>query len=569
MTRLAPMVSVVLVASALMVTPACSSSSSPGALVADGGVDAGDGRACTAAEIEHADGSCGPADWAVACAAGFAPDPSGFGCRDVLPDAPCTGATRGALGRTACVPVGDCNAAFPPANATLFVAAAGPSDASHFTTIGAALAAASAGAVIAIDSGTYAENVDVTKPVSLVGKCAAEVVIDGAKTTGARGIYVDGTTGVAVSGVTITRQTLGVSLAPNSAVDLKHVVLDGNADVGLALQQGSAKATVEDVVIRGTKAGGEPGFGINLQSGSELTMSDSELVGNQSTAVRVSTSSKATITKSVIRDTTPSALEAYGRGLVVQSGGTADVSTTAFIGNEETAIVLNACTVRLSQVVVRDTLATPNGDFGRAIDAFDGGNFAADSCSFTSNRDVGIIVVNASATISKSVVQATMPDGEGAFGRGITLQEAAKLVLSGTAIVGGSDAGIVAFSEGTTADISGTLVYGVALADEIGFGLIGIDGPIVHVIGSEFAKCDGVGVGFGGSRASIASSVIAHNVVGLATSDDTTLQEVQSTPDSIGGDTVVVTSDTAFVGNQTRVTAGTLPVPSQSKNPSK
>ncbi|MEO8797227.1 MAG: hypothetical protein ABI551_05020, partial [Polyangiaceae bacterium] len=141
--------------------------------------------------------------------------------------------------------------------------------------------------------------------------------------------------------------------------------------------------------------------------------------------------------------------------------------------------------------------------------------------------------------------------------------------LSGTAIVGASDAGIAAFSEGTTADISGTLVYGVTLAKEIGFGLIGVDGPVVHIIGSEFAKCDGVGVGFGGARALVASSVIADNAVGLATSDDTTLQEVQSTPDSIGDDTVVVTADTAFIGNQTRVTAGTLPLPAQSKNPSK
>ncbi|MEO8798426.1 MAG: right-handed parallel beta-helix repeat-containing protein, partial [Polyangiaceae bacterium] len=443
MTRHAPFASVVLVASALTVTPACSSSSSSGStVVAEAGTDAASARACTSTEIAHADGTCGPADWAVACADGFAPDPSGFGCRDVLPDAPCVGATRGALGQTTCAPVGDCGAAFPPTNATLFVAAAGPSDATHFTTIGAAIAAASAGAVIAVDSGTYGENVDITKPISIVGKCPAEVVIDGAKTTGARGVYVDGTTGVAVSGVTITHQTLGVSIAPNSAVGLKHVVLEDNRDVGLALQQGSAKATLEDVVIRGTKEGAEPGFGINAQSGSEITMSDTELVGNQSTAVRVSSSSKATITKSVIRDTAPSKLEAYGRGLVVQTGGSADISTTAFIGNEEVALVLNACTVKLSQVVVRDTLPTPSGDFGRAIDAFDGGNFTADSCSFTSNRDVSIIAVNASATITRSAIQATMPDGNGAFGRGIVLQEAAKLVLSGTAIVGASDAGI-------------------------------------------------------------------------------------------------------------------------------
>lgn len=77
------------------------------------------------------------------------------------PAVACTGATRERLGDAACVPVGDCNAPFPPAGALLvdddFTAA--QIDATHFRSVGAALAAAPAGGVVAVDAGRYEDVV--------------------------------------------------------------------------------------------------------------------------------------------------------------------------------------------------------------------------------------------------------------------------------------------------------------------------------------------------------------------------------------------------------------------------
>ena len=109
------------------------------------------------------------------CAPGFVKDSSGWGCRDVISATPCLGATREKLGSTTCVPVSDCGAAFPPAGATFFVSAqytAAQLDATHYDTIGAAVAAADAGTIIAIDEGTYAGSIGVPRSMSLVGKCA-------------------------------------------------------------------------------------------------------------------------------------------------------------------------------------------------------------------------------------------------------------------------------------------------------------------------------------------------------------------------------------------------------------
>src|SRR5829696_7529071 len=47
---------------------------------------------------------CQPVGW-TSCDAPFAKEPSGWGCRAVTPSA-CTGATREAIGRATCVPIG-------------------------------------------------------------------------------------------------------------------------------------------------------------------------------------------------------------------------------------------------------------------------------------------------------------------------------------------------------------------------------------------------------------------------------------------------------------------------------
>ncbi|MEO8876706.1 MAG: DUF1565 domain-containing protein, partial [Polyangiaceae bacterium] len=253
----------------------CSSSSSG---ASGNTVDAADAsaRLCGVGMITQPDKSCVPADFAVACAPGFAPDPSGYGCRDVLPADPCTGATRAALGHTTCVPVGDCTAAFPPSNATLFVSASGSSDATHFKTISAAVAAARSGAVIAVDSGTYVEQIKIPVPLAIVGKCPASVIVDGNAGEMETGIEVDGTT-VSVSGITIRGARLGISMQLNSALTLTHSILDANLLEGLELEAGMAKASLDDVVIRNTS--GSPGVGSNVQASSELDVTNSEITG--------------------------------------------------------------------------------------------------------------------------------------------------------------------------------------------------------------------------------------------------------------------------------------------------
>ena len=76
---------------------------------------------CAAGTMISLDGtSCAPVGVTTSgLAAGFEMNEDGWGFHAVRPAKQCAGATRTVLGETACVPIDDCNAAFPPANATV------------------------------------------------------------------------------------------------------------------------------------------------------------------------------------------------------------------------------------------------------------------------------------------------------------------------------------------------------------------------------------------------------------------------------------------------------------------
>jgi hypothetical protein len=81
-----------------------------------------------------------------------------------------------------------------------------PAASSCYATIGAAVSAAKANDQVTIAAGQYAENVVVTKPISLVGAGSSATIIN-AKGL-ANGIYVDGLDNGGLSGVLITGFTV-------------------------------------------------------------------------------------------------------------------------------------------------------------------------------------------------------------------------------------------------------------------------------------------------------------------------------------------------------------------------
>jgi hypothetical protein len=119
------------------------------------------------------------------------------------------------------------------------------------------------------------------------------------------------------------------------------------------------------------------------------------------------------------------------------------------------------------------------------------------------------------------------------------------------------------FGQGTSAALTSSAIIGTELnADgDFGYGLAVLDGSKVRVDRCFVNRSKGVGVAFATSSSVVRASIVSRNAVGLYVEDGTALHEVMTAPDSVGASEVAITTDTLFSGNQTRVSAGVLPLP--------
>lgn len=245
---------------------------------ADGFVPAVTDRAC---DVVLPDAPCGPGTRPAigsttcvpvgpsTCAPGFVAAPDGWGCVEVLPDAGCSGATRAALGETSCQRVGgDCAQPFP-ANVTHFVDpafTAGQLDANHFQSLAAALSAAPAGSVIALEAGRYPDDLVVDHAVTLVGRCAEQVLLEEAGSPNKAALTLTGGP-VEVRHVTIRNHFNGAIVEAGGSGVFSDVVVENNLINGLWTKGGPL--TVERAVIRDTQPddNGRWGYGLFARAG--------------------------------------------------------------------------------------------------------------------------------------------------------------------------------------------------------------------------------------------------------------------------------------------------------------
>ncbi len=348
---------------------------------------------------------CVPVGW-TGCPAGMEAD--GFGCRPVQAELRCDAAERPALADPACAPVGDCAAPLPAAD--LYVDPAGPTDATHFTTLRAAITAAAEGATIAVAAGTYQGAAEITRAVTIHGVCAAQVrITDGLAITGARGVVMR-----------------GVSL--------------GGRQTGV-LVRGGGELTLEDVVVR--EATGE---GVRvLGAGSALSMA-----------------------RSVIRDVRSLASGARGRGLTVEEGGVARVTDSALLGCREAAAIAvgEGARIELAGVVITDSAASTSGQGGHAIAAVTGGQISGERVAITRGGDIAVLSYRAPSRVVLDQLYVAESGGSA-----VRVEEGGGAVLSRFALVDATATGILVDDATSTASVSDGWIARVA--DDPGTGFSG------------------------------------------------------------------------------------------------
>lgn len=544
---------------------ACGSDASAPPLAPDAAVDApASSGGCPAPGYRGAlDAACVVGGYA-SCFVGTRPREGGWGCEAIVAESACTGPSREVLGQTGCVPVGDCNAPFPPTGATHFVAPSATPDATHFTNVADAVAAAPAGAVIAVEQGTYTGSVRITKDLTVVARCPEKVSLSAQLDEPAFRVEAK----ASVRGFTVQKTVVGISVAQNGELHLEDTVLDNNSLAGISLSDGKGRLEAARIVVRGTRpsGGGDRGMGLNVQGSSEATVRDATFAGNSGQNVRVSTNSTATLDQVVLRDGRPSPAFDFGRGLQLQGGARVTLTHAAVLDNYEIGIVAgDSTTLDIGDVVVARSKMAKGGSFGRALNAFGGAVVKADRFHAHENHDASIMAAEKGTRVSfaRSSITDTRLDRDGYAGRALTVQDGAELEVEDSAIVGSREAAVAVLGQGSRAAIRRAIVTKTApnASDVFGHGALVTLGGTLLLEDVEVSSSTGFGVAVGDGSARLVRARIRANTVGLYAQDGTTVREIGDPMLVPASREVIVTADTVFEDNAARVAAGMLPLP--------
>jgi hypothetical protein len=436
------------------------------------------------------------------CGSGF--ELVGISCLPILPEAPCDAGSYAIPGETSCHSVGECGPA-PwgdlPDQATHFVDAAYPgtdSDGSAerpWTSIAAAITSAPPGAVVAIASGTYTGGVTINKPISLWGRCAAEVSVVSAGTgsaieviadgvelhrlgvTGADGVGIYAGEGVLVEDVWIhdvgDRGIDAGSAQGPVSVTVRRSLVENTQEAGISAV--GADLTVEQSVVRGTGPyEGSWGIGVIAAESpttiSPLVVRASVLEDNVHSGA-ITIGSPLSIEGSVVRApnvTTPAALR---RGVSVSEGtlpGELEMTASAIQDCGSEGLSITASVAAIDTTTIRRIGAGPTGERGQGVvaqqNSFGGAvSLSMRASTITEVHTAGIVTLGAVADLERLYLADVWPrPSDLEWGRGITAEvdfdsgDPSQLSLRGSVIERSHAVGVLAL--GSVAAVEGTIV---------------------------------------------------------------------------------------------------------------
>lgn len=489
---------------------------------------------------------CKPVGW-TECPPGFARAASGWGCDEVLPPAPCTGATREDLGSATCAPVGDCNAPFPPPNATLFVNAAytdAQLDAAHFRSIDAAVTASASGAVIAVEAGIYSEGIGPTHPVTVVGRCAQKVRLFGSALQ-FPGVFSRGVKGIAVSGVSLEGHFQGVRAEGGGTISVSDVVIESPRLSGMIAYQPGSMVTASRVVVRNAQPlKSSIGVGAAADAGGKLDMTDVVIASSADIGVNATNASGESKTPStvtgrrvVIRDTRPSKTAPAGSGAAAFDGCSVSLESSLIKGTYGFGMLveIGGATATLKNTVVRGTILSPSDGIGGGVLAYDESVVTLDGVSLVDNEQAGIYARGkAKLTVTGSTISGSKPQADGDFGMGIWADQTAKVELANTAVVDNAYYGIAALDPSTVVRASDTLVQGTrrSAADLLGRG--------INVENAALAELEGVSFVGNGDDSIFVRGAVTGKGRSHVTATRIIVRDTTSRGDGSHGDGIVV-----------------------------
>lgn len=341
---------------------------------------------------------------------------------------------------------------------------------------GAALAGDRGGGLVVVAAGTYAEVLKLRDDgVRLAGRCADLVTIDGSG-GGADdpAVFVTGED-VELADLTITGGRYGGVWVERGSVGVRRVELVANAVIGVFAL--GAEVTVEDAGVRDTEPArdGDLGRGLGAASGARLVVARSTLEGNHDVgAFAESDGTELVLEDVVVRGTLASPDGSGGRGVEAIDGATVEASGCTLDANHEVGVLASdeGTTVRLAATTIVGTEAGARGGYGMGVVAQRGAVLEASSCAVEASAAWGMVATGAGTEVrvADTTVGGTDPEGDAAATAGVFVGDGARFSASESTFSGNRRAGLYATGTGTVLTLGGCEVEGTLPAADGSYG---------------------------------------------------------------------------------------------------
>ncbi len=272
----------------------------------------------------------------------------------------------------------------------------------------------------------------------------------------------------------------------------------------------SAPSTTEGVVdtgpgavtIKNVTIGASPRFGVHVGRNAELTLEGVVVDGATITGIYIDGGGILDAHALVVRNTAATTDGQYGRGINV-SDGEATVTRAVIEDNLDLGLYAGGAgtTLTLADVAVRGTRSQPtDGLGGRALEAGDGASVDIQRVIFEDNRDVTLALTGADTFVhaSQLVIRDSGPrDSDGMRGRAINIQSGARAELSQLLVERSGATAIFASGEGARLTLADAVVrdtLGDPAIGSFGNGIIVRESATADIVRTYIARSRAVGL---------------------------------------------------------------------------
>jgi Right handed beta helix region len=258
-----------------------------------------------------------------------------------------------------------------------------------------------------------------------------------------------------------TTNTLGdaVWLRKGASAQIENSVLSGNHEAGIVAYDDGTTVLVRDTVVRDTQgqaSNAAYGEGVWLASGASAELERCWLEGNHETGVRLTGSgTAANLVDVTVASTLPDDLNNWlGVGLIADGGSRAHLERVTLSGNHTAGLIAfgPGTSVEVLDTLVQDTLEQPSGELhGVGLDAYDHASLSVERTALVNNGSAGLMVRDGAQLDSTDlVVSGTHADSTDKAGVGVMLQSGALANVARLRATGNTSAGLYATGGATT-----------------------------------------------------------------------------------------------------------------------